>query len=125
MQGQSERILVKSTFASLRTGLVLNRLARQMRPDDPSLIEKNPFMLLQQLPPSYAGTLRMQDVQSVPPASWLFDPECNCVGYRLMYPEWLDPPQDADTIWFQVDASQGVARLSPRASYRWFNQTLQ
>ena len=125
MQGQSERILVWSTFTSLRTGLVLNRLARQVRPDDSGLIEKNPFLLLQELPPNYAGEIRMRDVHSVPPSSWVFDSECNCVGYRLMYPEGLEPPQEADAIWFQVDASIGMARLVPRANYRWFNQVLQ
>ena len=125
LQGQSERVLVWSTFTSLRTGLVLNRLARQVRPDDRSLIEINPFLLLQELPPNYAGEVHMRDVHSVPPASWVFDPECNCVGYRLMYPEWLEPAQEADAIWFQVNASNGMTHLSPRANYRWFGQTLK
>lgn len=124
MQGQSERIQVWSTVASLRTGLMLNRLAQQVRPDDLSLIEKNPFLLLQHLPPNYAGAIRMRDVHSVPPASWVFDPECNCVGYRLMYSEWLEPAQEADAIWFQVDTRNGAARLAPRGNYRWFGQPL-
>ncbi|MES2948874.1 MAG: hypothetical protein V4858_10080 [Pseudomonadota bacterium] len=119
LQNQSERVFVWSTLASLRTALVLNRLARQVRPDDASLIEKNPFRLLQQLPANYAGEMPMQDVYLVPPGSWLFDPDCPCVGYRLLYPEWLEPAQEIGVIWFRIGRAGDGPSLSPLEDYLW------
>ena len=120
LQGQSEKVFVWSTLASLRTALVLNRLARQLRPEDASLIEKNPFLLLQQLPPNFAGEVRMRDVYRVAPGSWVFDRDCPCVGYRLLYPEWLEPTQEVGVIWFRLGNTAGPPTLSPVADYLWF-----
>lgn len=125
LQAQSERILVGSTVASLRTALVLNRLAREVRPDDPSLVQKNPFLLLQQLPPSFAGELRMRDVYRVAPGSWVFDPDCRCVGYRLLYPEWLEPAQEVGAIWFQLSGAKGGTSLLPLNNYLWLGIPLR
>jgi hypothetical protein len=129
LQAQSERVLVWSSLASLRTALVLNRLARQVRPDDQSLVEKNPFRLLQQLPPNFAGEMPMRDVYRVAPGSWVFDPDCPCVGYRLLYPEWLEPAQEVGAIWFRIghaggDAGGG-ASLTPLADYLWLGARLK
>jgi hypothetical protein len=125
LQAQSEKVLVWSTMASLRTALVLNRLARQVRPDDPSLVEKNPFRLLQQLPPSYAGEMAMREVYRVAPGSWLFDPDCPCVGYRLLYPEWLEPAQEVGAIWFRIGKTESGPSLSPLTDYRWLGTPLR
>ncbi len=125
LQGQSERVFVWSTLASLRTALVINRLARQVRPDDASLIEKNPFRLLQQLPPNYAGELPMRNVHLVPPGSWLFDPDCPCVGYRLLYPEWLEPAQEVGVVWFRLGNTEGSPSLTPLADYLWLGAHLK
>lgn len=119
LQAQSERVFVLSTVASLRTALVLNRLTRELRPGDASLLEKNPFRLLQQIPSNYAGEMPMRDVYQVAPGSWVLDPECYCVGYRLLYPEWLDPPQVLGVIWFRVGNVQGETTLNPLLDYRW------
>jgi hypothetical protein len=124
LQGQSERVLVWSTLASLRTALVLNQLARRVRPDDPGLIEKNPFHLLQSMPPNFAGEMPMRDVYRVPPGSWVFDPGCDCIGYRLLHPQWLEPAQETDTIWFHIGAAKDDFRLSPHADYLWFGKRL-
>ncbi len=81
-------------------------------------------MLLQVQPPNYAGERTLGDIYSVPPGSWVFDPECRCVGYRLMYPRWLEPGQVADAIWFRVDTSAEDSRLVGQADYRWFGQKI-
>ncbi len=126
VQGQGERVAVKATLATLRTALVIDQLvvhatsksgAQNTRP-------KNPFTLLDGLPPNYAGELTLRNIYSVPPGSWVFDPDCGCVGYRLLYPEWLEPEQEADAIWFRVGAVGQGPRLSQQAEYRWFGQKL-
>ena len=125
LQGQSEKVFVLSTVASLRTALMLNRLARQIRPDDRSLVEINPIRMLQQLPPSFVGEMPMRDVYRVAPGSWMFDPDCLCVGYRLLYPEWLEPAQELGAIWFRIGKNEGVPSLTPLAAYRWLGTHLK
>lgn len=125
LQAQSERVLVGSTLASMRTALVLNRLTRQLRPNDPSLRGKNPFLLLEQLPPSFAGEVPMRDVYRVAPGSWVFAPECPCVGYRLLYPEWVEPTPAAGAIWFDVGKTDGGTSLTPQADYLWLGTRLR
>lgn len=125
LQAQSERVFVTSTVASLRTALVLNRLARELHPDDASLVVKNPFLLLQQLPTNYAGEMPMRDIYQVAPGSWVFDPGCPCVGYRLLYPDWLEPRQEVGTIWFQMGKNGGNTSLTPLTPYRWLGSPLK
>lgn len=125
LQAQSERVLVWSSLASLRTALVLNRLARQARPDDAKLSVQNPFLLLQQLPPNFAGEVPMRDVYRVAPGSWVFDPECPCVGYRLLYPEWLEPAQDVGVVWFRIGSTVSGSTLTPQADYLWLGTRLK
>ena len=119
IQAQSERVFVLSTVASLRTALVINRLTRELRPGDASLQERNPFRLLQQVPANYAGEMLMRDVYQVVPGSWVLDPECGCVGYRLLYPQSLEPPQELGVIWFRIGNLQGGPALTPLSDYRW------
>lgn len=119
LQAQSEKAFVLSTVASLQTALVLNRLARELHPEDASLLEKNPFRLLDRMPGNYAGELSMGDVYQVAPGSWVLDPQCYCVGYRLLFPEWLDTPQVLGVIWFRIGTLEGGPALIPLSDYRW------
>jgi len=119
LQAQSERVFVTSTVATLRTALVLNRLTQELHPENASLLVKNPFLLLQQLPTNYAGEMPMRDIYRVAPGSWIFDPDCRCVGYRLLYPEWLEPRQEVGAIWFQIGKIGGNPSLTPQANYAW------
>lgn len=121
VRGQGEKVAVRSTLNALRASLVIDQLLGQMR-GTPA--PKNPFTLLQQVPPNYAGELTMRNIYSVPPGSWVFDPECRCVGYRVLYAQWLEPAQEADTLWFRVATRTGDASLVPLAEYRWFGQRL-
>jgi hypothetical protein len=119
VRGQGEKVAVRSTLNALRASLVIDQLLGQVRGTS---APKNPFTLLQQLPANYGGELAMRDIYSVSPGSWVFDPECGCVGYRLLYPQWLEPAQEADTLWFRVATRTGDASLVPLAEYRWFGQ---
>ncbi len=128
VRGQGERVAVRSTLGALRAALVIEHLMGQVRPKGKSVpsasVSHNPFTLLQGVPPSYAGQVTQRDIFSVPPGSWVYDPECACVGYRLLYPEGLEPRQVADAIWLRVGAAAGEPRLVPMAEYRWLGQRL-
>lgn len=125
---QGERVAVRSTLSALRASLVIEQLMGQVRHQNkngPSAsTPQNPFTLLQGVPPNYAGERAQRDIFSVPPGSWVYDPECACIGYRLLYPEGLEPEQVADAIWLRVGATAGEPRLVPMAEYRWLGQRL-
>ncbi len=122
VQGHGERVAVRATLASLRAALVIDQLVGQVRPETgtQATLAKNPFTLLQGIPPNYAGELTLRNIYSVPPGSWVFDPQCGCVGYRLIYPQGLEPEQEADAIWFRVGTRAGDPRLNQQSEYRWF-----
>ncbi len=126
VQGQAERLTVQLTLKALRDTLTLEQLLKPTRPSGTSAAQKtiNPFALLQGTP-NFAGNASMASIGTVPPGNWVFDPDCGCIGYRLRYPQGLEPTQEADAIWFRVEAANGVFRLSPKASYRWFEQVLR
>ena len=84
----------------------------------------DPLALLQGAP-NFAGNATLATIGTVTPGNWVFDPDCGCVGYRLRYPQGLEPAQEADAIWFRVETVNGAYRLSPQANYRWFEQILR
>lgn len=124
VRGESEKVMVWSTLAALRAALAIDQLTRHVRPGTPAPTDKNPFRLLQKLPANYAGERPMGDVLQVPPGSWVFDPLCVCVGYRLLYPQWLEPQPRDGAIWFGVGDVSAEFQLAPHAHYRWFGQKL-
>ncbi len=125
VQGQSEKVAVWSTLEQLRAALMIEQLAHHIRATGASApVEKNPFRLLQTPPPNFAGEMAMQDADKVPPGSWVYDPVCGCVGYRLLFPQWLEPVQAADAVWFRVAMTTAEVRLVPYTQYLWFGQTL-
>ena len=124
VQGQSEKVMVWSTLASLRAALTIDQLTRQVRPTEAGPVEKNPFRLLERIPVNFAGEVAMRDVYRVQPGSWIFDPDCSCVGYRLLYPQWLEPAQETGAIWFRIAVTDGEVRLLPQTSYLWFGQAM-
>ncbi len=126
VQGQGERVAVSATLATLRTALAIDQLVihATAKSSAQNAKPKNPFTLLDGVPHNYAGEQTLRNIYSVAPGSWVFDPDCGCVGYRLIYPEWLEPEQEADAIWFRVGAGGQGPRLSQQAEYRWFGQKL-
>jgi len=128
VRGQGERVAVRSTLGSLRAALVIDQLMAQVRAKNATsgatAASKNPFILLQGVPPNYAGELAQRDIFSVPPGSWVYDPQCGCIGYRLLYAQWLEPEQAAGAIWLRVGGATGEPRLVPMADYLWLGQRL-
>ncbi len=120
VQGQGEKMMVWSTVSALRAALTIDMLTRQVRPAQQGAKEKNPFRLLQTLPANFAGEMAVRDVFSLPSGSWAYDPDCPCVGYHLLYPQWLEPAQHGDTVWFRIDIQDGAVRLVPLSHYLWF-----
>jgi hypothetical protein len=41
-----------------------------------------------------------------------------------MYPQWLEPAQLDDVIWFRLSTSSGEVRLVPQVPYIWLDQPL-
>lgn len=123
VQAQGEKVGVWSTLAQLRAALVVEQLRHRMRPGE-ATAEKNPFRLLQALPPNFAGEIAVQDAEKALPGNWFYDPACGCAGYRLLYPQWLEPVQAADTVWFKIVITTGEVLLVPRGRYVWFGQAL-
>lgn len=124
VQGQSEKIVVWSTLSALRAAVLIDQLTQHVRPTNSGPVQKNPFLLLQRLPANYAGERAMRDMYLVAPGSWVFDAGCGCVGYRLLYPQWLEPAQETGAIWFRLAVADGEVRLEPQGQYLWFGQPL-
>ncbi len=122
VQAESERVMVWSNLAALRAAVAIDHLTRHVRPRTPEPKDRNPFRLLEKLPDNYAGERAMGDVLQVPPGSWVFDPLCNCVGYRLLYPQFVEPRSDTGAIWFGVGDPSAEFYLTPHADYRWSGQ---
>jgi hypothetical protein len=120
VQGQGEKAMVWSTITALRSALTIDLLTRHVRPAQQGPNEKNPFHLLQYMPGTFVGERAQREALSLTPGSWVYDPECECVGYRLLYPQWLEPAQAADTIWFRVQVVDGAVRVAPLTHYLWF-----
>lgn len=122
VQAESEKVMVWSTLAALRAGFAIDQLTRHVRPGTPEPPDRNPFRLLQKLPANYAGEWAVRDVLQLPPGSWVFDPLCVCVGYRLLYPQWVEPKSETGAIWYSVGDARAEFQLTPHADYRWFGQ---
>lgn len=121
VQGQGERAAVQSTLGALRTALVIDHLQHRITPagNGGAAQQRNPFLLLRSIPTNYAGSVARADVESVLPGSWVFDPDCVCIGYRLLYPQWLENPADTRAVWFRIEAEAGPLQISPMARYVW------
>ena len=124
VQAQSERLAVRFTLKILREAMLLEQILKRAQPTAAGLASRNPFALLESLPANFAGEIPSNKADTIVPGNWVFDPECGCVGYRLMYPQWLKPAQLDDAIWFRLSMSAGEARLVPRVPYIWLDQPL-
>ena len=123
VQSQSERMAVRVTIRILREALVVDRLLKGSRPAV-GTATRNPFSVLENRPANFAGEISSTKADTVAPGNWVFDPECGCVGYRLMYPQWLEPQQFADVIWFRLSEAPGEVRLSAQAGYVWLDEPM-
>jgi hypothetical protein len=125
VQAQGERLAVRFTLKILREALRLEQILKRAPPTAVSgTPNRNPFALLASLPANFSGEVSSSKADTVVPGNWVFDPECGCVGYRLLYPQWLQPEQFADVIWFRVSQSPGEVRMVAQAPYIWLGQPL-
>ena len=121
VQGMGERAAVQSTLGAVRTALVIDHMQAGVRPTGPGnvLRQNNPFLLLRSIPANYAGNTTRADMEAVAPGSWVFDPDCVCIGYRLLYPQWLESPADAEGVWFRIESTAGPMQVTPLERYLW------
>ena len=125
VQAQSERLAVRFTLKILREAMLLEQILKRAQSTTAAgIANRNPFALLESLPANFAGEIAASKVATAAPGSWVFDPQCPCVGYRLMYPQWLEPAQLDDVIWFRLSTSSGEVRLVPQVPYIWLDQPL-
>ena len=132
VQVQGERAAVQSALGHLRTALVLSRVTAQVGnthgADQPLPASggaaRNPFLLLEKMPANFAGDHEVGQAHSMTPGTWVFDAECACLGYRLLYPEGLDAPHDAGAIWFRVEGLAGPMQIKAMVPYVWRGQVV-
>ena len=127
IQGQAERAGVVATLGALRTALVidhLQRVATQTTGVSPSS-NANPFLLLQSLPLNYRGEVTLTQALEAPPGSWVFDPQCRCVGYLPLDTAWHSVSEGVSILWFRVGEGPGVRGLTAQAHYAWQGLVIQ
>lgn len=126
LQGQAELSAIKTTLGALRTALVLEHLRTRVlvNPQATASVQPNPFELLQHLPVNYRGVMGPADAAATPAGSWVFDPECPCVGYLPLYPEWFDSPSGDVLAWYALSAAPGPLQLTAKEAYRWQDELM-
>lgn len=127
--GLAEAAAIKSTLGALRTTFVLHHL--QLQVSAPANIEperrasqRNPFELLEEYPTNYAGVIRESQVAKLPRGKWIFDPDCVCIGYLPLRPEWLSSGSGGRMVWFAVSQPPGPFMLTKRENYLWQGDVL-
>lgn len=120
VEAQSELAAVKTTLGSLRTTLLLEHLKAVA---DGTLnskpVQRNPFLLLDPLPPNYAGVLADAKSKIQLPGTWVFDAFCNCIGYRPLNPAALSTQPEGGAIWFRISAPPGPLQVTAMHAYLW------
>ena len=124
VQSQSERAAVQSTVGVLRTALVVDYVTQQARGAANRVAPLNPFLLLKTVPTNFAGVGSMANADAMVLGAWVFDAECACIGYRLLYPEALDAPEGAQAVWFRIGGPAGALQIQPLTRYVWQGQVL-
>lgn len=126
VQGQGELAAVQSTLGTLRTAFVIDHLQQMVGVPKPHVTgqQRNPFLLLKNVPANYAGESAVLKLDTVAPGSWVFDPDCGCIGYLLLYPQWLESPPDTAAVWFRIDAPPNALQITPFKAYLWHGQSL-
>lgn len=125
VRGQAERAAVKATLGALRTALVLHHLQSSVTSDKSSVVmaQHNPFELLQRHPLNYVGMMDAVQALAAPAGSWLFDPQCECVGYMPLNADWFESFSGSAMAWYIVrGAPGGPLQLVPKESYWWLGE---
>lgn len=138
LRGQAELARLKSTLGVLRTALVVAHLERTVQAerklpgstaaaDSPELppVSRNPFLALAHLPANYLGESNPLALVDLPGGNWVFDPACQCIGYRPSETGWLEAPEGAVALWFQVSAPPGPLQITASQPYVWMGQKVE
>ena len=127
VKGQAELAAIRSTLAALRTALVIDHLQRSAGQADQAVavVQRNPFLLLQNRMSNYAGVMASREVEALPPGAWMFAPDCACVAYRPLDEAWFFSPDGSGVAWFDVSAPPGPLLVSARVAYRWQGDSIQ
>ncbi len=126
LQAQAERVTVQTTLSALRTALVIHYMQHTAAaPKNPALVQQsNPFELLEQRPANYLGPMSAQQATSAAPGSWLFEPDCVCVGYTPINPQRFTSPSGSPMLWYGVQSDAVPPQLTAKEDYRWQDQPL-
>jgi len=130
VQSQAERAAVQTTLGALRTALVLSQVTGHVAGvvgtvgAGGAALPQNPFLLLKTVPTNFAGAHSMARADGMSLGAWVFDGECVCVGYRLLYPDVLNEPEGAEAVWFRVGGPAGALLITPLTRYVWQGQLL-
>jgi hypothetical protein len=120
VQAQGEAAAVKSTLGSLRTALLLDFLQREANHTAASVaVQRNPFLLLDNVPENYAGLLDSAKGKTLQGGTWVFDTYCVCIGYEPLNTQGLSVEETASTLWFRVGAPPGPLQINAMQAYRW------
>lgn len=121
VQGMGERAAVQSTLGAVRTALVIDHMHAAVLSTGAgnAARQRNPFLLLRSVPVNYAGNVTRANMESVAPGNWVSDPDCGCIGYRLLYPQWLESSTDPGVVWFRIGSTAGPLQVTPLERYRW------
>ena len=119
VHGQAERAAVKATLGALRTALVLHHLQSSVTSAKSSVVmaQHNPFELLQRRLLNYVGNMDAAQALAAPPGSWVFDPQCECVGYMPLNANWFASSSGSPMAWYAVRGAPGPLQLVPKESY--------
>jgi hypothetical protein len=127
VQGQGERAAIQSVLGVLRSTFVVDHATRMTKiataPVGPT--QRNPFPMLKSKMLNYTGEFSMQKIFTTAPGSWVFDPECGCIGYLPLNPQWIEYPPDTLAIWFRVTAGDGPLQIEALQKYVWQGQILK
>ena len=128
VQAQAELAAVQTTLAALRTAAVMQHIQATAgmagNGRTVALVQHNPFMLLQSLPPNYIGE---HDLRALPEnlSGWFFDPACRCVGYAPTQSQTLWAANGAPLLLFRVSTGAGPVQLSALDDYRWQGEVVR
>ena len=126
VHGKSEYAAAQYTLGVLRTSMVVEHLRRIVRNEATASTQppQNPFELLERLPENFVGSVAIANAHTVAPGNWFFDPQCGCIAYRIVYPQWLTEPTDTEVIVFRVEQRDNIPMLVPMHTYVWHGEKL-
>ena len=119
IQGQGARAAVLSTLGALRTALVIDHVQRAATGSSSTRATLNPFLVVRTPPLNYRGEMTVTQLLAAPAGSWVFDPQCVCIGYLPLDPAWHSAADGSAVLWFKVVTGTGVPGLAARAPYVW------